>query len=51
MYQITYKLPESKQIKQKLLGMDEEQKELYEIVLKNFQGVALRKTGKGFTNF
>lgn len=36
MYQITYQLPESKQIKQKLLGMDEQQQELYEIVLKNF---------------
>jgi len=36
MYQITYQLPESKQIKQKLLGMDEQQRELYEIVLKNF---------------
>jgi len=36
MYQITYQLPESKQIKQKLLGMDEQQCELYEIVLKNF---------------
>jgi len=36
MYQITYQLPESKQIKQKLLGMDEQQRELYEIVLKIF---------------
>jgi len=36
MYQITYQLPESKHIKSKLLNMDEEQKELYEIVLKNF---------------
>ena len=36
MYQITYQLPDSKQIKQKLLGMDEQQWELYDIILKNF---------------
>ena len=36
MYQITYQLPDSKHIKQKLLGMDEQQRELYEIILKNF---------------
>ena len=36
MYQITYQLPDSKQIKKKLLGMDEQQRELYEIILKNF---------------
>ncbi len=36
MYQITYQLPDSKQTKQKLLGMDGQQQELYEIVLKNF---------------
>ncbi|MFO8233928.1 MAG: IS1634 family transposase [Bacteroidales bacterium] len=36
MYQITYQLPESKHIKSTLLNMDEEQKELYEIVRKNF---------------
>ncbi|VAW29358.1 hypothetical protein MNBD_BACTEROID07-657, partial [hydrothermal vent metagenome] len=36
MYQITYQLPDSKQTKQKLLGMDGQQRELYEIVLKNF---------------
>ncbi|VAW30499.1 hypothetical protein MNBD_BACTEROID07-1081, partial [hydrothermal vent metagenome] len=36
MYQITYQLPDSKQTKQKLLGMDDQQRELYEIVLKNF---------------
>ncbi len=46
MYQITSQLPESRQIKQKLLDMDEQQQELYEIVLKNFQSVLLRKTGK-----
>jgi len=36
MYRITYQLPDSKQTKQKLLGMDDQQRELYEIVLKNF---------------
>jgi transposase len=36
MYQINYQLPESKHIKSKLLKMDEEQKELYEMVRKNF---------------
>ncbi|MFN8712925.1 MAG: IS1634 family transposase [Bacteroidota bacterium] len=36
MYQITYYLPESKQAKSKLLNMDEEQKELYQIITKNF---------------
>ena len=36
MYQITYTLPESKQTKSKLLNMDKEQAELYEIVCKNF---------------
>jgi len=36
MYQITYQLPESKQIKSTLLNMDDQQKELYKIVLKNF---------------
>jgi len=36
MYEITYTLPESKHIKSKLLKMDEEQDELYQIVNKNF---------------
>ncbi len=36
MYQITYTLPESKQTKSKLLKMDKEQAELYQIVYKNF---------------
>lgn len=36
MYQITYTLPESKQTKSKLLKMDTQQEELYQIVLKNF---------------
>ena len=36
MYQITYRLPESKHVKTKLLTMDEEQNELYEIINKNF---------------
>ncbi|MCL2436356.1 MAG: IS1634 family transposase, partial [Lentimicrobiaceae bacterium] len=46
MYQITYQLPESKHIKSALLNMDTQQRELYDIVQKNFQGVAMRKTGK-----
>jgi hypothetical protein len=46
-YQITYQLPESKHIKTRLLNMDEQQTELYQIILKNFQGVPMRKTGKG----
>jgi hypothetical protein len=36
MYQITYTLPESKHTKSKLLNMDEEQDELYQIINKNF---------------
>lgn len=36
MYQITYTLPESKHTKSKLLKMDDEQAELYQIVNKNF---------------
>ena len=36
MYQITYTLPESKHIKSKLLKMDSEQSELYQIINKNF---------------
>ena len=36
MYQITYTLPESKHTKYKLLNMDDEQKELYQIISKNF---------------
>lgn len=35
-YQITYQLPDSKHIKHKLLKMDDEQQELYQIILKNF---------------
>lgn len=35
MYQITYTLPESKQTKTKLLKMDNEQAELYQIIMKN----------------
>jgi transposase len=35
-YQVTYQLPDSKQYKSKLLNMDNEQKELYEIILQNF---------------
>lgn len=36
MYQITYTLSESKHTKSKLLNMDDEQAELYQIVTKNF---------------
>ena len=36
MYQVTYQLPESKHIKSKLLKMDDDQRELYEIIQKNF---------------
>lgn len=36
MYQITYTLPESKQTKSRLLNMDEEQAELYQLACKNF---------------
>ena len=36
MYQITYTLPESKHTKSKLLKMDEQQTELYQIIEKNF---------------
>lgn len=36
MYQITYTLPDSKHSKSKLLNMDEEQAELYNIICKNF---------------
>jgi transposase len=36
MYKITYTLPESKHTKSKLLKMDEEQAELYQIIQKNF---------------
>jgi transposase len=36
MYQITYTLPESKHTKTRLLKMDEQQAELYQIIEKNF---------------
>jgi hypothetical protein len=36
MYQITYKLPDSKHIKHKLLKMDDQQQELHQIILRNF---------------
>ena len=36
MYQITYTLPESKHTKSKLLKMDDEQAELYQIIQKNY---------------
>ena len=36
MYQVIYQLPVSKETKSQLLGMDEQQKELYSIVMKYF---------------
>lgn len=36
MYQLTYTLPESKHTKNRLLKMDDQQNELYQIILKNF---------------
>jgi len=36
MYQLTYQLPDSGKIKTKLLGMDRQQKKLYEIIKRNF---------------
>jgi transposase len=36
MYQVTYTLPESKHTKSTLLKMDDEQAELYQIIMKNF---------------
>lgn len=36
MYQITYTLPDSKHTKSKLLNMDEQQTELYQLINKNF---------------
>lgn len=36
MYEITYILPESKHTKSKLLKMDDQQAELYQLVMKNF---------------
>jgi transposase len=36
MYQITYTLPESKHTKSKLLKMDNQQAELFQIILKNY---------------
>jgi len=36
MYQISYQLPDAKHTKSKLLNMDNEQQELYEIINKNF---------------
>ena len=36
MYQITYTLPDSKHKKSKILKMDEEQTEVYEIIMRNF---------------
>ena len=39
MYEINYILPESKHAKSKLLKMDDEQAELYQIIMKNDLGV------------
>ncbi len=44
-YQITYTLPESKHTKSRLLKMDDLQAELYQIIMKNYQGVPTLKTG------
>jgi hypothetical protein len=49
MYQITYTLPDSRQTKTRLLKMDENQQELFNIISRNFQGVATLKTGKRIT--
>lgn len=35
-YQLTYQLPESGRMKTKLLNMDQQQKELYDIIMRNF---------------
>lgn len=37
MYQVTYTLPESKHTKSRLLTMDIDQQELYDVVMKNFR--------------
>jgi hypothetical protein len=36
MYQVTYTLPDSKHTKSRVLKMDDEQAELYQIIEKNF---------------
>jgi len=36
MYEITHTLPESKHTKSKWLKMDDEQAELYQIIMKNY---------------
>ncbi len=36
MYELTYTLPESKHFKSKLLKMDDEEAELYQIIQKKF---------------
>jgi len=46
MYQLNVVLPESKHSKSILLNRDQEQSDLYQIILKYFLGAALRKTGK-----
>ena len=51
MYEITYTFPESKHTKSKILKMDEDQTELYEIIKRNFQGVPMRKTGNVWLNY
>jgi hypothetical protein len=48
MYEVSYILPESKHTKKKLLKMDDQQAELYQIIQKNLYGVATLKTGKWF---
>jgi hypothetical protein len=46
MYQIKVMLPSSGKTKEFLLNMDQRQRKLYAVVLKNSQGVPLAKTGK-----
>ncbi|KAA6315040.1 hypothetical protein EZS27_034440 [termite gut metagenome] len=53
MYQLSYQLPNSKEIKNQILNMDEQQRELYQLVKNggalagdDFLGVPLTKTGE-----
>lgn len=46
MYELNFVLPESMKNKNIILKMDKDHKLLKQIIDKNFQGAALRKTGK-----
>jgi hypothetical protein len=46
MYEISYILPDSRQMKPSLLKMDDSQAELHRLVLKIYQGVPTLKTGR-----